>query len=145
MKKPFSTALFILFAAAIVAVQGCAEPRVGLHTYPANLVYLDQDRIESGMLRLSSNIWAINDLLDQSDIISAFDRERIIDLLRNLENEANALGAGAQVTNHLLIDENIDQFKSDAKAARLAIESEPPNYYLAGRLSGSCLACHVRR
>lgn len=145
MKKTCSIAFAFVFVAAIVAVQGCAEPRVGLHTYPADLVYLDQDRIETGMLRLSSNIWAINDLLDRSEIISAFDRERIIDLLGNLENEAIVLGAGAQITNHLLIDENIDQFKSDVKAARLAIESEPPNYYLAGRLSGSCLACHVRR
>lgn len=66
-------------------------------------------------------------------------------LLEQMKQETVKLGAGTQKTNHLFIDENIDQFKYDIEAARKAIADKPPNYYLAGRLSGSCIACHIRR
>ena len=116
-----------------------------VRSYPPDIVYLDDQQIESTMLRLSADIWTINDIFDNNEHISGFNRERIIDLLKEMEKEAVTLGAGTQKTNHLLIDNNIDQFRYDVQAARAAVEAEPPNYYLAGRLSGSCLACHVRR
>ena len=124
-------------------VGGCSEVRV--RPYPPDIVYLDEQQIESTMMRLSADIWTINDIFDNNEYISTFNRERIVVLLKEMENEAMTLGAGTQKTNHLFIDEHIDQFKDDVVAARLAIEADPPNYYLAGRLSGSCLACHVRR
>ena len=116
-----------------------------VRSYPPDIVYLDDQQIESTMLRLSADIWTINDIFDNNEHISGFNRERIIDLLKEMEKEAVTLGAGTQKTNHLLIDNNIDQFRYDVQAARAAVEAEPPNDYLAGRLSGSCLACHVRR
>ncbi|MDJ0956638.1 MAG: hypothetical protein QNI91_07265 [Arenicellales bacterium] len=127
----------------VLMVGGCSEVRV--RPYPPDIVYLDEEQIESTMMRLSADIWTINDIFDNNEHISGFNRERIIDLLREMENEAVSLGAGTQKTNHLVIDNNIDQFRYDVRAAREAVEAEPPNYYLAGRLSGSCLACHVRR
>ena len=141
-KIPYLGFLATVYLTAMI-VAGCSEVRV--RPYPPDIVYLDAQQIESTMMRLSADIWTINDIFDSNEYISSPNRERIIDLLREMENEAVALGAGTQKTNHLVIDNNIDQFRYDVRAAREAVEAEPPNYYLAGRLSGSCLACHVRR
>ena len=141
-KKPRLTVLATVYLTVLIVV-GCSEVR--LRPYPPDIVYLDDQQIESTMMRLSADIWTINDIFDNNEYISGFHRERIIDLLKEMENEAVTLGAGTQKTNHLIIDNNIDQFRHDVRAAREAVEAEPPNYYLAGRLSGSCLACHVRR
>ena len=135
----FTLACFI----AVVLSAGCTQ--VEVKPYPPNMVYLDDDNIESAMQRLNTSMWTINDIFDNNEHISSYERERIISLLQQMEEEAIQLGAGTQKTNHLFIDENIDQFKYDIEAARKAVAAEPPNYYLAGRLSGSCIACHVRR
>jgi hypothetical protein len=55
------------------------------------------------------------------------------------------LGAGSVETNHLLIDDRIDQFKSDVDIALRDTSADPPNYYSLGRLYGSCVACHQYR
>ena len=138
------TTMFILACfIAVVLSAGCTQ--VEVKSYPPNMVYLDSDQIESAMQRLNTSMWTINDIFDNNEYISSYERERIISLLQQMEEEAIQLGAGTQKTNHLFIDENIDQFKYDIEAARKAVVAEPPNYYLAGRLSGSCIACHVRR
>ncbi len=116
-----------------------------MHTYPADMVYIEDSEVENAMLRLSRYIWSMNDIFDSQEHIAGYNREMILELLGNMEKEALTLGAGSRQTNHLLIDENIEEFRADVRNARKAVEAEPPNYYLAGRLSGSCLACHVKR
>lgn len=135
----------VLFWAMIPILAGCAGTDVKMHTYPEDIVYIEDSEVENAMLRLSRYIWAINDIFDSQEHIAGYNRERIIELLKNMESEADTLGAGARQTNHLLIDQNIEVFRQDVESARRAVESDPPNYYLAGRLSGSCLACHVIR
>ncbi len=128
---------------ALAFLFGCVQ--VGMRTYPPNMVYLDDSKIKGTMQKLNTSMWTINDIFDSNEHISGYQRERIISLLQQIEQEAIELGAGTQKTNHLFIDENIDQFKYNVEAARKAVAAEPPNYYLAGRLSGSCIACHIRR
>lgn len=137
------TTVFSSCLAALIALAGCSSTRV--HTYPPNLVYLDQQQIESTMRRLLVDIWTINDILDTSESVAGYNRERVISALRDMESAADELGAGAEVTNHLVIDNNIDQFKSSVRTARQAVEDDPPNYFLAGQMSGNCQACHRLR
>ncbi len=114
-------------------------------TYPPNFVYLDDRQVVSSMAGLNVNLWRIDDIIANSETILPYQREEIIRLLLRMEAIADKLGAGTTVTNHLLIDENIDVFKDEVRDARNQVEGDPPNYYLAGRLSGSCMACHRRR
>ena len=48
-------------------------------------------------------------------------------------------------TNHLVIDDHIDQFRSDVNDAIRDARANPPNYFALGRLSGSCVGCHKYR
>lgn len=140
MRTPKHTLIFFIVAVFITA---CTQ--VQWKTYPPDMIYLDDEQIKGTMQGLNASIWTLNDIFDSNEHISGYERERIISLLQQMEQEAVRLGAGTQKTDHLFIDANIDQFKYDVEAARKAASADPPNYYLAGRLSGSCIACHIRR
>ena len=129
----------------LLSLSACSRVEVQQPTYPSGYVYIDRSEVRSSMIRLSTDIWIINDILDSAEVIEGYRRERIITALKDMEEVTNDLGAGAAYTNHLVIDENIDEFKDKIRSARKAVEQEPPSYYLVGRLSGGCLACHVLR
>ena len=98
------------------------------------------------MQRLALSMGNIDQALSEADTRSVEDvRNSIIHELVEMEEIADSLGAGSATTNHLFIDQHIDIFKSDIVQARRFIEAEPSNYYLAGKLVGSCLSCHVIR
>lgn len=141
MKK--SGLLLVGITLGIVAVTSCTVVRKV--TYPPDFVYLEDRQVVSAMADLNVDMWRIDDILANSETILPYQRDEIIQLLRHMEEVADRLGAGTTVTNHLLIDENIDLFKDDVRDARKYVQGEPPNYYLAGQLSGSCMACHRRR
>jgi len=145
LSRPLLNARILLYCTLLPVLAGCAGTEVKMHTYPADMVYIEDSEIESAMLRLSQYVWSVNDIFDSQEHIAGYNRERIIELLKNMEKEADELGAGARQTNHLFIDQNIEAFRADVERARRAVETDPPNYYLAGRLSGSCLACHTKR
>lgn len=128
---------------ALLIIAGCATVRKV--TYPPDFIYLDRKQLTGSMAHFSINLWRIDDILTNSETVLPYQREEIIDLLRGIEKVADQLGAGPEVTSHLLIDANIDKFKSDVRKAREAVERETPSYFLAGRLSGSCTACHIIR
>lgn len=123
---------------------GCSQIRKV--TYPPDFVYIEKDQIRSHMANFSLDIWQINDVLSNNGVLAGNAREQIIGLLKDMEERALKLSGGSgRQTNHLLIDENIDEFKESVRAARLAVEAEPPGYYLVGQLSGKCLSCHKLR
>jgi len=136
-------ALGITVVLGLTMMGGCASVRKV--TYPPDCIYPERTQVTSSMARFSVNLWRIDDILANSETVLPYQREEIIDLLRGIEKVADQLGAGTWETSHLFIDENIDQFKSDVRQAREAIELETPNYFLVGRLSGSCTACHIMR
>jgi hypothetical protein len=134
--------LIIALLSATV-VYGCAQIRKV--TYPSDFVYLEQKEIDSEMLRLSLYIRELNAILGGKDYISSEDQSRIVEVLWLINTTTDALGAGSIDTNHLVIDDHIDQFKSDVIAAISAAKAKPPNYFIAGQRAGSCVACHQFR
>ena len=40
---------------------------------------------------------------------------------------------------------NLPNFRQDLRTAREAIERDPPNFLLAGPLTGACIYCHGGR
>ena len=69
-------------------------------------------------------------------------RDEVIETLRALNRSAQELGPGGWPSNHPRITDNAERFQSQVAEALLAAESEPPQYYLASALSGSCRLCH---
>lgn len=138
------TCLLIVVSRTISGlVPGCAQIRKA--TYPADFVYLTQVEVKSKMALMSLYMNQLDEILSDNASISSEQQSRIVNILVAIDENANALGAGNLETNHLIIDEHIDQFKSDVNKALFDVRSSPPNYYALGKLAGSCTACHRYR
>jgi hypothetical protein len=122
---------------------GCAQIRKA--TYPSDFVYLEQTEVRSGMALLSFYMRQIDEILLDDSTVSSEQQGQIIKILSKVDKSVDSLGAGNVRTNHLVLDDHIDQFKSDVTLALRDASSDPPNYFALGRLSGSCVACHKFR
>ena len=124
-------------------VFGCAQFRKA--TYPEDFVYLERKQVKSQMALLGQYMRQIDEILLDDSFVSSEQQERVLALLTNIDESTVALGAGSVKTNHLLIDEHIDQFRADVQIAIRDARADPPNYFGLGRLSGSCVGCHKYR
>jgi hypothetical protein len=130
----------VIAAVCVVLLTSCESVR--LQTYPKNYTYMSHGTVTSTMSRLAVSI----DRLDLALVtVSLQQHEKVITELKSMEEIASSLAISGEHTNHLLIDENLDKFRSGLRAARRAVEENPPNYYPAGKLAGSCTGCHVLR
>ncbi len=121
----------------------CAQIRKA--TYPSDFVYLEQKQVRSQMALLSLYLRQIDQILLDGSTVSSEQQQRILAILSKIETSATTLGAGNVRTNHLVIDDHIDQFRTDVYTAIHNASADPPNYFALGRLSGSCVSCHKLR
>ena len=133
-------ALIALLCVAVVF--GCAQIRKV--TYPKDYVYLERKQLRSKMALLSFYMRQLDEVLLDYSIVSSDQQQHILVLLNNIKDLTAEFGGGV-TTNHLVIDDHIDQFKTDVDNAIRNARANPPNYYALGRLAGSCSGCHEFR
>ncbi len=138
-KRQLSTLCIALTA---VLFSACADIRK--LTYPPEITYIDRNELRSAMYRMASALQQLDALIVEETSVEP-PHQKIMHQLGTIEHAANDLASGNTVTNHKAIDEHMDQFLADVAKARLMANASPPNYYYAGRLSGSCGACHQFR
>ena len=97
------------------------------------------------MAQLGLNLRQLDEILLDNSTISSEQQERILAILDQIYSSTESLGAGSVRTNHLVIDENIDQFRSEVSDAISDARANPPNYFALGRISGACVGCHKYR
>jgi len=105
------------------------------------------------MQRLDSLLESENQALDnigqtpnQNDIINELQRLEIIATsIAPRSNAPTDTERDVPVTNHLLIDQHMDDFISEIAQARFRAEANPPRYFKVGQLVGGCNACHRMR
>lgn len=138
--KTLRLALVALLCTSVVF--GCAQIRKA--TYPGDYVYLERKQIRSKMALLSFYMQELDQILLDDSSVSSDQQQRILNLLNKIQDATAELGGGV-TTNHRVIDDHIDQFKTDVGNAFRNASANPPNYYALGRLSGSCVGCHKYR
>ena len=134
---------FLTIILLTILASGCTQNRKV--TYPDNFVYLEQKQVTSEMWLLSNYMRQIDEILLDDSTISSEQQAQIASILSLIDASADSLGAGRVKTNHLIIDDHIDQFKTDVNLALSNARSDPPNYFPLGKLAGSCVACHQYR
>jgi hypothetical protein len=138
-----SLRLILLTLLAAILVAGCAQIRKA--TYPSDFVYLEQKQITNEMALLGFYMRQLDQILLDDSTVSSEQQQRIIALLTKIDASTDKLGAGSVRTNHLVIDDHIDEFKNDVELAINNASADPPNYFALGRLAGSCVGCHKFR
>jgi hypothetical protein len=128
-----------LAALALSLVMGCAK-EIRRFTYPPEFQYLEGRELQSAMGRM---IRAVR-LLDEH-LRAGPQAERVAELLAEIEENGRRLGSRHRPSNHPMIGEHIDLFLADVAAARRAAQAQPPSYFFAGSIVGSCRYCHTGR
>ncbi len=139
-----NNALRLLLIALLCAtvVFGCAQIRKV--TYPRDYVYLERNQLRGKMALLALYLRQLDEILVVESTAGGDQQQRILEILNKIEASTGEFGSGV-TTNHLVIDEHVDDFKSDVSAAIRNARADPPNYFAAGRLVGSCIGCHKHR
>jgi hypothetical protein len=124
-------------------VAGCGSAgTIRRFTYPPDFQYLEHSKVVSAMGMLARDVRALKRLLAGTGALDAGQHAEVVRLLRAMEATAAELDPKGRRTNHPVIDQNIGAFRRDIEMARLAAERDPPNYFLAGSVAGSCSYCH---
>ena len=155
--------LIALLCAGLVF--GCAQIRKV--TYPRDFVYLEHKERRNKMALLLFYLGQLDETMLKHSIADSDPQQDILALLNKIDDLTLELGAGVSIrprdiddqfadlnsdelavyprTNHLVIDDHIDEFKIDVQRALDEASASPPNYFRAGRLFGSCTGCHKFR
>jgi hypothetical protein len=141
----------VVAVSVLLACAGAQEIRE--YTYPRSFEYISRGEIQTTMGQLAVQVRRLDELLIGTEPRTVEDRvespvhdgrrqRKVVELLEDMERVARALGTGDVRSNHPRLDEGADPFRERLAAARRAAERDPPNYYLAGTVSGACRYCH---
>jgi hypothetical protein len=125
---------------------GCAPDgleRLRAHTYPPTFTYISDEQLRSTMWKLADHASQLDRLMRASHDGGEALRAQVIWQLTEMDRAAAALGPTGWPTNHPRVSRNVETFRREVEAARHAAELEPPNYFLAGSVSGACVQCHA--
>jgi len=138
-----SGAVWLLAIAVLVSI-GCAKSleQTRRRTYAPTFNYVTDAELQSSMWQLAAGVSSLERILAPERVVTAEDRLDVIRILERMNEAAAALGPEGWPSNHPRISRHIGRFREQLEHARFAVEREPPSYYLAGTISGACLACH---
>jgi hypothetical protein len=134
----------VLISALLLLTSGCSAEQIRRATYPRDFHYITQSQIRGTMTSLGAQIEAMDEIMEQEDGPRPEDRERIIELLTEMNALARQLKTGTR-SNHPRIDRAAPWLQEDIRRALHGARHEPPNYYYAGQVAGACEYCHVPR
>lgn len=126
----------------IAACSAEMAARIRQHTYPPDFQYITKADLQSTMWQLASLVSQLDAVLRAEAAVSDAKRAEAEHILSEMHEASLALGPGGWPSNHPSVSRNVERFRRDLKAARRALELEPPSFYLAGSISGACLHCH---
>jgi len=133
-----------LLAAAGWLVQACSSTleQTRRHTYAPSFNYISDEELQQSMWQLAAGVSSLERILAPESVVTADDRLDVIRILERMEAVVAELGPEGLPSNHPRITRHAGGFRAQLERARRAVEREPPSYYLAGTISGGCLACH---
>ena len=138
----------LLLGCALLALQAssCADTAawVRRYTYPPTFHYITDDQLRSTMWRLAYHARELRELMASPEETVAH-RSKVLQQLEGMEQTAVDLNRTGWPTNHPLVDANRSNLLRDIRMAQAAIRREPPNFLLAGSVSGACAYCHPNR
>lgn len=141
------TVLVVLCALGVLllASPGCnsdAAATVRPYTYGREFRYYDPRDIENSMHRMARAVQQLDALLKAEQPVTAEQQAEVVALLEQVERAAVDLRTAGAPSNHPRLGANLEGFIRTVHSARESAARTPPNYFLAGSITGECLHCH---
>lgn len=131
-------------AIIVIASAACSEltPAVQYELYPAGFDSARDVELNSRMLQLGNELQRLDLALASQEDDPPDLQQQVVGSLREIERIAGFLQSGDINTNHPFLRDDMNEFLADVREASQSAASSPPRYYLAGRVTGSCINCH---
>jgi hypothetical protein len=139
--------LALLAFAVFVGYAACGKTLPELlrsHTYPPDFRYVSEENLRSSMWLLGRETVELRSVLADASLSDATRRTRAELLLGGMEETIQKLGVDHAPSNHPELQEGLQALLTDVRVAREGVNHDPPNYFMAGSISGACLYCHGR-
>lgn len=130
----------------IFLLSGCQKgvlETVRKATYPPDFNYISKEKLTDTMQSFAWYTTLLDNTLRNTSSVTRDQRLSAITILEKMEKLSLDLGNEELTSNHDIVSFNIDQFRQRIIIARKGLLQNPPNYYLAGSVSGYCLNCHA--
>jgi hypothetical protein len=130
----------------VLPVLSCTDFAAQLrqHTYPPTFHYITDQQLRSAMWQLAYHSRALRELMTSPEETTT-QRAKVLEHLRLMEQATIDLNRTGWPTNHPLVDAKRSNFLQDIRTAQEAVSRDPPNFLLAGAVSGACVYCHRSR
>lgn len=134
--------LFLLSTAFVLSCETAFGP-MRASNLPPDFTYIPKQRLQTSMWVLASEIKMLEDLLRaRSDSRTDAQRTSIAATLARMRVAAEALDEPGRSSQHPVLNENLDVFINRVDRAQRALDREPPDFYPASTIAGSCYLCH---
>jgi hypothetical protein len=143
--KFVKTTIFLSGLLVVSACQNGALETVRKVTYPPDFNYISEQKLTSTMQSFAWYTTLLDNYLRDTSKVTREQLLESIRILEKMEKLSLQLGTETLSSNHDILSFNIDAFRNSIIEARKGLQQNPPNFYLAGSLSGYCLNCHSLR
>lgn len=113
--------------------------------FPEDLEYMPKERVRTAMWVLAAEVQALERLIeDPAEMERSTRRASIEATLDRMRTAARTLDEPGRSSQHPVLNENLGAFLERLDRAKRAVRQDPPNYFYAGTVAGSCYLCHGR-
>ena len=110
-------------------------------TNPPPFDYADGEELRSRMHQLAFALQRLNrDLATHYDERPPF-QQSVVSNLRDIERIGETLQFGDLNSKHPFLADGMDRFLDDVRRAQR--DASRSRYYMAGRIAGACVSCHI--
>lgn len=138
----------VILSASLLLLSACTNgvlETVRKVTYPPDFNYIPDQKLLGTMNQFAWYSTLLDNNLRDTANITREQHENAIDTLKKMEKLSQQFGKENLSSNHNIVSFNIKQFQQNIRGARIGLQQDPPNYYLAGSVSAYCLNCHAQR
>ncbi len=124
---------------------GCesTRERVRATTMPPDLRYLPPEQIRTAMWVLAAEIQELERILETPELLErASTQSDVRARLARMRVAAETLDVPGKTTQHPVLNRNLDRFLGRLRQAERAVDRDPPNYFPASTIAGTCFVCH---
>lgn len=132
-------ALFCLLLASCSSENGDAFPQIA---DPPPFDYVDGVELRSSMHQLAYTLLRLDVVLVGEDEEYPVDQDEVVETLRRILQIAESLQDSDLRSRHPYLVGDMYRFLNDVDRAIIDASRRSPSYYMAGRISGACVACH---